>query len=397
MVGVVLIGLAVLAPAAGATYARVEAVAGCDGVVTWRASASSDGSDDERTNTSVLVEFRTDRDRTWRAAGPVGAFEPSNDFAFGGTVELPEGSSEMELRVTPQVRWGADRSGDQPGSARFATASVPEECEQSPLVVSQNLDCDRGVAVIEARNVGDAPLTTQVLVDQVEVRSFVVDPDARRSFLVPVLKGRDARIQVASDGFVASDQILGADCDRDEASAVVLERCGAPAGRLAVLVGAADDPVDFEILVDGTVVDSGSLSASEDVRRTLGIPGGAVAIQVTIDDRPVSQGTTGGCEGSFAGLLACGGTGLPACGTPVSDPYVPTTTPPSVPPTTVPAPREPVLPHTGPAQRAVGLLLGGLLLAVGGMTLGARDRRRPTPSVLADAIAPYRQRWWDQH
>jgi LPXTG-motif cell wall-anchored protein len=393
--GLVLVALSVLAPAAGANYARLEAAAGCDRVVTWRASASVEGDDDERTNERVVVEFRAaGSGAPWRPAGPEGAFDPTNDFAFGGTVELADGVDAIELRVMPLVSWGPDRDGDDPGEPRFATARVPDGCAAAPLVARQSLDCAAGAVTVSTRNVGDQPVRAQVLVDDVAVRTLDVAPQGQQELIVPVLAGRATQVAVRAGDFIVSDQVQAADCAPGGPRAVVLERCGAPMGRLVVLATGAGEPMRTEVTVRGSTVVDTDVAAGSVLQRTLDVPDQALPVEVRLDDRVGAAGITGGCDGPVSGLLSCETTaGLPACDLSATRPAEVEAPPPPPPPLQVDGGG--ALPSTGPAQRAIALGLGGVLLLGGGATLALRDRRRPVPSVLAGVLAPYRQRWWD--
>jgi LPXTG-motif cell wall-anchored protein len=393
--GLVLVVLSVLAPPAGANYARVEAAAGCDRVVTWQASASVEGSDAERTNERVVVEYRAaGSEAPWRPAGPEGTFEPANDFAFGGTIELADGVDAVELRVMPLVSWGPDRDGDDPGDPRFATARVPAGCAAAPLVASQSLDCAAGAVSVSTRNAGEQPVRAQVLVDDVAVRTLEVPPNGRQDLVVPVLAGRATQVAVRAGDFVVSDQVQAADCAPDGARAVVLERCDAPMGRLVVLASGAGEPTRTEVTVRGSTVVDTEVAAGSVLQRTLDVPAEALPVEVRLDDQVGAAGSAGGCDGPIAGLLSCGtAAALPTCDLSATRPAAVEAPPPPPPPMQVD--RGDVLPSTGPAQRGVGLALGGLLLFGGGGALALRDRRRPVPSALAGVLAPYRQRWWD--
>ena len=130
--------LAVVAPAAGANYGRLEATAGCDRVVTWRASASVEGSDrgpDQRTGRGAATGHRA-----VMASGPTqarrAASAPPTTSASAARSSCPRASSAVDLEVVPLVPWGPERDGDAPGAPRFATAEVPGECEDQPLAAT---------------------------------------------------------------------------------------------------------------------------------------------------------------------------------------------------------------------------------------------------------------------
>jgi LPXTG-motif cell wall-anchored protein len=393
VLGLVLVGLSLAAPAAGANYARLEASAGCDRVVSWRASASAEGDDAERTNERVVVQYRPLGEDDWRAAGPDGRFDAAGDFSFSGTVTLPDGVDAIELQVVPLVAWGPGQDGDPPGEPRFATARVPEACERAPLVARQELDCAAGAVTVAVRDVGDRALEAEVLVDRVVVRTIELPPGGDAELVVPVLPGRPTPVQVRTDGFVVSDLVQAADCRVDGPRAVVLERCGAPSGRLVVLATGGGRRVEAEVSVRGSTVDADTVRAGTVLQRTLEVPPVALPVEVRLDDEVATAGVTGGCDGPVAGLLACGTADTPACDLSSTRPEPPPAPPPPPPPLQIDG--GVTLPHTGPAQRALGLAAGGALLAGGGVALALRDRRRPAPSVLAAALEPYRQRWWD--
>ena len=204
--GVLLVVVSALAPPAGANFPRIEATVGCDRVVTWRASASGEGSDEQRTNTRVVVEYRADADQPWRAAGQPGAFLPEDDFAFGGSFDLPEGTDGVQLRVRTLVAWGSGQQGDPAGDERFATAELPGGCERAPLTVAQQLDCDAGAVTVRTEDVGDRAATASVLVDRVEARRLEIAAGGSAELVVPVLAGRATRIAVRVGDDVLSDE-----------------------------------------------------------------------------------------------------------------------------------------------------------------------------------------------
>lgn len=392
--GLLLVLLALAAPSAAANYARVAASAGCDRVVTWQASASTEGTDADRTNLRVLVQFRADRTEPWTDAGPEGSFTPSNGFAFSGSFPLPDGVDAVEVKVEPLARWGPDADDAEPGGPRFATAEVPEACDRQPLTASQQVDCETGAVQVRARNLGDRPLTAEVVVDRVVARELPLSPGGEATLSVPVLAGRPTQVEVRSGDLVASSRTSGGDCPAEGPGAVVLERCGTELGRLVVSAGGGGEPVGVEVRVRGTTVDRSRAEPGRVVQRALEVPAQELPVEVLLDGQVAAAGLVGGCDGPVAGLLSCGTPGHGACDL--------SSTRPSAPPEP-PAPPPPLnlerggaeLPRTGPAQRAIGLLLGGMLLLGGGASLAARDRRQPAPSVLDEALAPYRQRWWD--
>lgn len=392
-----MMAFAAVAPAAGANYARIDATAGCDRAITWTASASAEGSDTDRTNERVQVEFRAlDEDGSgsgsWRSAGRVGEFSPDNDFRFSGTITLDPGDTGAELRVTPLVPWGPGRDGDEPGDPRFAKAEVPDACEDQPLVASQQLDCEAGLVQVTARNVGTSPLDAEVSVDGVTVRTLSLEPDGDGLLTVPLLDGRPTEVAVRADDVVASEQQQGGDCDVRGPAAVVVERCGGAASQAVLLARADDAEVMVQVRVGDTIVNRAPVMAEETLQRSLELPEGGAPVEVTLDGEVAAAGTVGSCDGPVAGLLSCGTAGRGPCDTGAAPP-TPAAPPAPPPPLTIEL--DGTLPRTGPWERALALLLGGALLVGGGLALAGRDRARPGVSVLGEALAPYRQRWWD--
>lgn len=401
----VLLGLgcvlaAVVAPAAGANYGRIAAEVRCDRVVSWTASASAEGTDDDRTNEQVAVEYRAaGADGDWTPAGPSGSFNESNDFTFSGSFPLPEGVDAVELRVAPQVKWGADRDGAAPGAAKFATATLPAGCADQPIVATIAADCAAGGATVATRNAGDAEATVTLSADRLPVRDVTLAPGQSSSLVVPVLEGTSSAIRVNAGDFVVAQQEVAADCSLGGAAATITERCGVRQAVVLASAGADATAGDHavEIRVSDAIVHRAEVSGDEVLKRTIELPAtGAVPIQVEVDDDVVATGVVGTCDGPVTGAVACGTDGRTTCAAAVS----PTTTvpapPPPPPPLTIDLDHR-ALATTGPWQRAIVLFLGGVLLLGGGAALVAEQRRRPRPSLLATVVAPYRQRWWDDH
>ena len=397
LTGVAVVLAALVAPGAAANYARITATAGCDRVVSWQASASSEGTDAERTNRRVQVQYRaTDTGpSSWTDAGPEGSFSAEGGFAFSGSFPLPDGVDAVEVRVQPLARWGPDADGAEPGGPRFATASVPAACRSTPLAARATADCGRGDVAVRASNVGDRTVDAEVQVDGMLARSLPLNPGADAELSVPVLAGRSTRVTVRAGNLVAAQVDAGADCPAPAVGAVVNERCGGEPGRLVVLAGGGGEPAQLEVRVRGTTVDRAAVAAGTVVQRTLEVPAQELPVEVLVDGRPAAVGLVGGCTGPVAGLLGCGTTGRPACDLSATRPAAPPPPPPPPPPLTAEQ-GGPELPRTGPAQRAVALLLGGALFLVGGVTLAARDRREPVTSLLDEAVSPYRRPWWDE-
>jgi len=226
---IVLFGLA--APPVGANYGRVSARITCDRTVTWTASASSEGSDEDRTNRRVLVERRATRGQEpleeWTPAGPEGSFDPAGGFEFSGSFRLPEGADSVDLRVTPLEPWGTRADGDPPGAPRFSRAELPEGCDQQPVVATVTGDCAAGGALVELRNTGEHPHAATVASDGVPVREVRLEPAGTAELIVPLLEGRPSDVRVSSGDFVVAEATVEPDCGLDGPAAVVLERCAA--------------------------------------------------------------------------------------------------------------------------------------------------------------------------
>ena len=335
--------------------------------MSWTASASVEGDDADRTNGRVVVEYRPDADtgadgnaagagsgEDWTPAGPEGSFSQQNDFEFSGSFELPDGVDAAQLRVRPLERWGDAGDGDEPGAPRFASTRIPEECRDQPLTAALELDCATGSVTALARNVGERPLTAEVRADRVEVRSLQLAPGEVAELIVPVLVGNPTRIEVRSEDFVAAERVLAGDCRLPGPTAVVVERCGAPTGRLVVLAATDRSPIGVEVSVRGSVVDRSPLQPGTVLQRTLAVPDAALPVEVVLDGDVAATGVTGGCDGPVAGLLSCGTSGWPDCDLSAT---VPTDPGPSSEATTAPADRRRgagAPPHRARAARAWG-------------------------------------------
>lgn len=395
----VLFGL--LAPPAGANYARISAEITCDRTVHWTATASSEGDDDERTNTRVLVEYRPAAGDQplggWEPAGPEGRFDPKNSFSFSGTTTLGDDADAVELRVTPLAAWGADGSGDPPGSPRFARAQLPEGCADQPIVATVTANCDAGGAVVRLRNDGTHAGIVTVAADGVALREIAIDPDATEELTVPLLESRPTPVRVATADFVLAEQTLTAQCGAGDPVATVVERCEARHAVLYATLGEAERG-ELRVRVEGAIVHQAALEAGSVAQRTLELPAaGAVAVEVAIDDRVVAAGPVGGCDTPVAGLVTCGVEGTRACEAAAGGTTTIPAPPPPPPPTTLDLTEDdPLLPRTGPWERAIAVLLGGGLLLVGGLAAASHDRRRPVHSALDAAVEPYRRLWWDE-
>lgn len=390
----VLLGL--VAPPVGANYGRVSARITCDRAVNWTASASTEGDAEDRTNRRVLVEYRATRGQEpvgdWTAAGPEGSFSEDNDFRFSGTFQLPASSDSVDLRVTPLSDWGSSGDGEAPGGPRFSRAALPSGCQNQPIVADVAGDCGNGGARVTVRNIGAEASAVVVAADGVPVRQLQVAPDGTEELIVPVLEGRPAAVRVAAGDFVVAESTVDGDCGVTGPAAVIVERC---AGRQAVVFATLGDAPSgtADIRVGGAIVHTADLEPGTVLQRTLELPpSGATPVSVEIAGTTYTSGEIGSCSGPLAGAVSCGSGGAQPCGGEAAGQVPPP--PPPPPPTSIEL-DEPMLPRTGPWERAVALTLGGALLLAGGLAVAGRDRRRPRPSPVAAAIAPYRQRWWD--
>jgi hypothetical protein len=393
--------LATLAPAAGANYGRISARVSCDRTVNWTASASTDGTAEERANARVLVEYRSVSDGRalgdWSATGPEGRFDRANDFEFSGSFRLPEDADAVDLRVTPLARWGPDGSGDPPGDSRYGRAALSPKCADQPVVVEIAEECATGGARVTGRNVGDVPVTATVAADGVALRDMRIEPGATDEITVPALEGTTTTISVRAGDFVVAESVIEPSCGNSGPAAVVLERCSARQGVVLATTGdRTGGPV--EVRVGGTIVHRADAEAGQTLQRTLELPDtGEAPIEVSIDGTPHASGTIGGCEGPVAGVVTCGIPGRADCGATGAGTAPPLPPPPPPPPAATIELDEPLLPRTGPWERAIALFIGGGLLLAGGAAIATTDRRRPTPSPISEALAPYRQQWWDEH
>lgn len=383
---------AVLAPSVDAAYARIEGTVTCDRQVRWVATASTDGTPSERTNNDVVVDYRADGSERWQPAGDPGAFDASNGFRFSGEFRLPDGVDVAQLRVTPRASWGPDEDGAPPGDPRFGRVELPAACATHPLVASVEPDCRTGSAAVVVRNVGDGPDRVRVSVDRVVARELELAPAGTASLEVPVLSGRDTTLRVAAGDFTLAERTVGGSCEPEDAEAVVLERCGP--GDAVVLARTVSSSAELRIRVADELVHRSRTDVGVVVQRTLVLPEAAVPVdvEVELDGELASVATVGGCDGPSSGGGPCGGSRTPCASTEAADRGELPPVPP--PPLQIELDPSTGLPVTGPWQRALVLLVGGVLLLVGGSAVLAGDRRRPVVSPLAVALAPYRQRWW---
>ena len=277
-------------------------------------------------------------------------------------------------------------------------AELPAGCAEQALVASQRQDCRGASVMVSTENAGDEALRAQVLVDDVGVRTLELDPGEEAQLTVPLLDGRATDVTVRTDDVVASEESQGADCEPSGPVAAVLERCDAGPARALVWARSPEEEVEVEIRSGEEVVNTTTVPPGGVVQRALDLDGGARDVQVTLNGQVAASGELGGCDGPVAGLLSCGTAGRAACEAPEPQVQQPVPAPPPEPPPPLEIDRsgETTLPRTGPWERALALAVGGALLLGGGVLLAERDRRRPRPSLLGEAIDGYRQRWWDQ-
>lgn len=385
--GVVLVAVSAMSPPAAATYPRIAATVGCDRVVEWRASAATAASTEARTNPRVQVEWRAVGDEAaWQDAGPVGRFDEAGGFEFSGTIELPDGVDEIDIRVSALAPWA---NGDEPGAPRFAKAAVPDVCDDVPLAVRVAVDCDAAAATVQLRSLDRTTRDVAVTVNRIVVRELEIGGE-EQDVVVPLLAGRSSALRVLAGDTVMAERNVGGTCAASGPVAMVLERCG-PGD--AVVQAASPSPGELRVFADGEPVISAPIS-SDVVQRTLALPAGGVDLRVEVDGEVLAVGSVGGCDGRVTGLLSCG-PGRTPCALPDSPDNgdaipapAPVTPPPTAPPTG--GEPEPELAHTGPWDRGLSLALGGLLLAVGGLAMSRQHRPGRAPTQLDVALAPYR-------
>jgi hypothetical protein len=243
-----------------------------------------------------------------------------------------------------------------------------------------------------ARNVDGGERAVTVAVDRVTVRELRLTGAEPSELTVPVLPGRPTRLGLSVDDTVLVDRAVAGGCAPSPARAVVLERCGP--GDAVLLARGDRDGTELRLRVAGSVVHRTTSTADVVTQRTFTVPGRTAPVQVELGGATAATGAVGACDGPTAGLLSCGSApGVPPCDEAAAPAPLP---PPPAPPPPLALELDPAtgLPVTGPWQRALVLLAGGLLLALGGATVLAGDRRLPRSSPLAEALAPYRQRWW---
>ncbi len=399
--GVVAIVVGLVAPPASANYPRIAAEVGCDRLLSWAATASSEGTDEDRTNTDVLVEYRPagGEDAEWLPAGDdaSGVFDAGNDFRFSGQLQLPDGVDAVEVRVSVLGPWGADGDGASPGEPRFARAELPESCADAPVAARVDVDCSAGTATIDLRSTaepGASPIDVVVSADGVELRTLQPTPgaDGVEQLVVPLLDGRGTELTAEAADVVVLDREVGGDCPVEGPAAAVLERCG-PGDAVVLARAGVDTGAELRVRALGAIVAEVDLAADEATQQTLSLPPGPTEVEVLLDDTTAAIGPVGGCDGPVAGLVSCGTAGRAACATP--DDAAGDAPPPPPPPLVIDLEGD-ELATTGPWERAIAILLGGALLAGGGLVMLEQDRRRPRASGLAQALAPYRQTWWDR-
>lgn len=382
--GVILAVLVLTIAPAAASYPQIRAEVGCDHVVRWTASAAPSEDPAERTNAAVEVA-RLGADGEWVGLGEPVAFDESNDYTASGSFVLESRATSVRLRVTALQGWGPGGSAGAPGEPRYATARVPEGCDDVPVAVSHRLDCATSAVDLDvSARPGEVdpgerrPL--RVRVDGVVVRSIPVpEPSELR---VPIAPGTDSRVQVDWDRISLVDVEVGSGCDDDTPRGVVIERCGPGSAVLAV---AAPQGSRVDLRVGGQLALREPVPAGDRLVHYLALPPEPAPVEILIDDAAVGVGTIGGCDAPVAGVASCPSGDCPSAPEPSATGS-----------TDGSHDDGDSLARTGPWERAVvGLIAAGLLLG-GGAALYTAERFRPTHRSSWAAIAPYRQTWWDE-
>lgn len=396
--GIVMIVVGTLVPTAAANYARIDARVGCDRVVVWQASASSEGDDDARTNERVRVEYRPagTSDSAWRDAGDEGSFTAENGFSFGGEFDMPSGADSVELRATPAVPWGPDRDGEDAGEPRFATARIDPACERVSVIAGIRTDCASGSAQVTLSSRTGSEQQAVVAANGVALRTVEVG-SATTTLEVPLVSGLSSSVEVTVGGEMVAGATVGSECEASPGSAVVLERCspdGQEPARAAVVVRGDESESDAEVRLSGTLVNRSTVGPGQTSQQVVELPRSVETIEVTLGGSVVAVGPVGGCDTPVLGVLSCGSDWPMSCEEAATSGAGPA--PPPPPPPLVLDLEGSTLPLTGPWQWAIGLSAAGALLLVGGGALLLAERRRPVPSTLGPAIDAYRQTWWDR-
>lgn len=392
VVGLLLGMVAAFAPAAGAAFAQVRAEVGCDRVVRWTASASPDGSSEERTHESIRVDRRFG-DGDWEPVGPNVSFGPTNDFSAGGSFPLPDDASSVALRVLPVGPWA---SGAGAGAERFAETRVPEACAAAPIAVTHRIDCAANLLVVSGRSLADRPLPLDVRVDGATAHASQLDGGTTTEVVLPIAAGSDTQLTVDSGEVRLFGGQVRSDCTTGRSSVGVLRRCTPMSGVLSAQSGPA--PTKVDLVVGGELVLRQDVPAGTAIRHAFSVADPATPVEVSIDGRPVAVGPLGACDAATAGLFAC----TDDASVPCTDP-VPTTPSDADASAVVPSAGTEsggdgpaTLPATGPLQRAVLLLAAGALLMVGGGAVVFSDRSIREVSLLQHSVDHYRQHWWSE-
>ena len=388
VLGLVLVVLAAVAPAAGANYARVEASVGCDRVVTWRGERLERRRPRSSARTSgCAVRVPPGRRRRSMDGPPArrAASPPTTTTASPGSFELPDGVDAVELRVTARSPWGAERrrrctrairgsrSAELPAGVRGPAARRPASGSTARPARSRS----------GPRNVGrgppDAPRSssTASIVRSVDLAAGAAE-DARRT---GARRQADADRRCAPTTRGAPSRSRAPTARSTGPTAVVVERCGAPTrSGWSCWPAAGGATVDAEVGVRGTTVANRRrsnrapcCSAPWSCRRR------HCRSRCGSTTRWRRRGSTGAATDRSPGSCGCGTAGRPRATCPRPPPDGAATLPrrhlrrSRSRATDRPCPARAA--HSAPSR----LLLGGALLLGGGVALAARDRRRPTP------------------
>lgn len=206
---VALAGLVALATPASAHHPEITGSVGCDGTVTFTATAWSGSADDpvrSRTNPDVRVHRSTDGGRTYGTEVARGSFSRTNGYTFSGSFPA-ESTEPVRLRVKAYASWA---NGAGPGDARYVTLQPPTDCDVVAPTASVTHDCSSWTAVLD-NTASTVPVGFVVTVDgtaqQVEVPAHT-----SRSVSGAVVEDSTTTVSIASGGTVLTEATFTVDC-----------------------------------------------------------------------------------------------------------------------------------------------------------------------------------------
>lgn len=114
---------------------------------------------------------------------------------------------------------------------------------------------DGGAVEVESDNPTDAPVEFVVSIDGKVVDTFTLGAGESRTDSYPVGDG-EHDVSVQADGADVSDSVVVVDCVEAAPVADATDVCDAVSGIVVTLDNPGDAPVEFEVVVDGSVVDT---------------------------------------------------------------------------------------------------------------------------------------------